>query len=107
MWGAKGCRSFTKTLQGECSGAARGPIAEPKEFLQGFARFAVTLVHLHHFVVEDHQLADSGIEAHAFDTLGLPGLGCIQRTHEITLLLKVLPFLIILGIVASLAFCGG
>jgi len=32
-----------------------------------FARFAVALVHLHHFVVEDHQLADRGVEAHVLD----------------------------------------
>ena len=34
---------------------------------EGFARFAVALVHLHHFVVEDHQLANRGVEAHVFD----------------------------------------
>ena len=32
-----------------------------------FARFAVALVHLHHFVVEDHQLANRGVEAHVLD----------------------------------------
>ena len=32
-----------------------------------FARFAVALVHLHHFVVEDHQLANCGVEAHVLD----------------------------------------
>ena len=34
---------------------------------EGFARFAVALVHLHHFVVEDHQLANRGVDAHVFD----------------------------------------
>ena len=34
---------------------------------EGFAGFAVALVHLHHFVVEDHQLANRGVEAHVFD----------------------------------------
>ena len=34
---------------------------------EGFARFAVALVHLHHFVVEDHQLANRGIEAHVLN----------------------------------------
>ena len=34
---------------------------------EGFARFAVALVHLHHFVVEDHQLANRGVEAHVLD----------------------------------------
>jgi hypothetical protein len=36
-------------------------------FLQRFAGFAVALVHLHHFVVEDHQLANRGVEAHVLD----------------------------------------
>ena len=36
---------------------------------EGFARFAVALVHLHHFVVENHQLADGGVEAHVFDVV--------------------------------------
>ena len=38
-----------------------------QEFLQRFTRFTTTLVHLHHFVVEDHQLADGGVEAHVLD----------------------------------------
>ena len=38
-----------------------------QEFLQRFTRFTATLVHLHHFVVEDHQLANRGVEAHVLD----------------------------------------
>lgn len=32
-----------------------------------FAGFAIALVHLHHFVVEDHQLANRGVKAHVLD----------------------------------------
>ena len=39
--------------------------------------------------------------------LALFGVGSAGAACLITLLLKVLPFLIIVGIVASLAFCGG
>ena len=39
--------------------------------------------------------------------LALFGIGDAGDACAITLLLKVLPFLIIVGIVASLAFCGG
>ena len=33
----------------------------------GCKSFTKTLVHLHHFVVEDHQLANRGVEAHVLD----------------------------------------
>ena len=39
--------------------------------------------------------------------LALFGLGDAGDACAITLLLKVLPLLIFVGIVASLAFCGG
>ena len=39
--------------------------------------------------------------------LALLGAGDAGDACAITLLLKVLPFLIIVGIVASLVFCGG
>ena len=39
--------------------------------------------------------------------LALLGAGDAGDACAITLLLKVVPFLIIVGIVASLAFCGG
>ncbi len=65
--GANGWRSFAKKMQGESSGTACGPIAEPKNFLQCFAGFAVALVHLHEFVVENHELAYGRVEAHVLD----------------------------------------
>ena len=46
-------------------GDARGKRVQ--QFHERFTRFAVALVHLHHFVVEDHQLANRGVEAHVFD----------------------------------------
>lgn len=39
--------------------------------------------------------------------LALFGAGDAGDACTITLLLKIVPFLIIVGIVASLAFCGG
>ena len=40
-----------------------------QELDERFARFAVALVHLHHFVVEDHQLANGRVEAHVLDVV--------------------------------------
>ena len=39
--------------------------------------------------------------------LALLGAGDAEDACAITLLLKIVPFLIIVGIVASLMFCGG
>ena len=42
-----------------------------------------------------------------FAVLAILGLGGVGDACAITLLLQILPFLIIVGIVCSLWFCGG
>ena len=52
-----------------------------QELHEGFAGFAVALAHLHHFVVEDHQLANRGVEAHVLDVARDLDDGLVSATH--------------------------